>query len=63
MARIVSLILVFESERSDRGNLRNVFSRLGEVEVPCIAGQHERGSWRISGNRIGIERFAEANVE
>ena len=62
LARVVSGIEIFKSERTDRRHLRHVFARLRPMEVPRLAGKNDHASRRIGHQLVRVERLAEGGL-
>src|SRR5262249_19774653 len=62
-ARIVGGIKIFEAERPDRRDLRDVLAGLCPMEVRRVAGQHNHTSRRKSLYLVAVEVLAQADVE
>src|ERR1700761_5068464 len=63
VARIVMLVVIFESERADGADLRDIFTGLRPMKMPGLAGQHDDAARRIGLHLFAVEFFAEADVE
>jgi hypothetical protein len=60
---IVGDVRIFEAERPDRINLRDVLTGLSPVEMPRISGKHKNAAGRIRGHGVTVEFVTETDVE
>src|SRR5258708_7094657 len=63
MTRIVVRVMIFETQRADSRDLRDVFAGLRPMEMPGLAGQHDDAAGRIGLHLVAVERLAESDVE
>ena len=60
---IVTWIHVFKAQRTNGGDLGDVLTRLGPVEVRRVARKNDNTAWRKCLHLIAIKLIAEADVE
>ena len=63
VSRVVFWTDVFKAKRTNRCNLRDVFTRFRPVEMGCIARQNDNASGRIRLEFIGIELITQTDIE
>jgi hypothetical protein len=61
--RIVARIQIFEAERSDRRDLRDVLAGFRPMKMWCISWKDDDAPRRISVHLIAIEMVAKPDVE
>jgi hypothetical protein len=62
-ARVVGRIQIFEAERADCRDFRDVFAGFGPVEMRRVTGQHDHTSGRKCLYPVAIELIAETDVK
>src|SRR5215475_1687320 len=63
MTGVIGTVCVFETQRPNCRNLRDILARLRPVEMPRTAGKYyDRARW-VRGERVAIECMAQTDVE
>ena len=63
VAWVVVQVVIFETERTDRRHLRDVFAGLRPVEMPGFARQNDDASRRIGLHLVAVEGLTEPDLE
>lgn len=63
MPRIVRRLQVFETQRTDRGDLSDVLTGLCPVEMGRVAGHYDDAAGRIRLHRVAVKLIAQSDIE